>query len=164
MRAAVDAAVARGAGEADLVTDLFAVLDTDTLPRRPGMSFEDSITVLKHSIYVPPIGDDAHRADMDEAAAHGRKPPTWDAEDGGGGLDAATAELVSEERPDEQTTGFMTGMYGTQRQTVMLVDRDGNVTFIERALWDASGNPIERGEGDVYFRFKIDGWDDDETS
>ncbi|KAG7150916.1 hypothetical protein HYQ46_000101 [Verticillium longisporum] len=48
-------------------------------------------------------------------------------------------------------------MYGTQRQSVILVDWDGNVVFKERALWDSNGNPIPKGEGDVVFKYKIDG-------
>ena len=31
----------------------------------------------------------------------------------------------------------------------------GNVTYTERALWDAHGNLIERGKGDVVHRFKV---------
>lgn len=54
--------------------------------------------------------------------------------------------------------GFETGMYGTQRQTVLLVDWDGNVTYVERALWDEQGRPVPRGEGDAIFRFKIEGF------
>ena len=55
--------------------------------------------------------------------------------------------------------GFATGMYGTQRQTVILVGWDGNVTYTERALWDPNGNAIERGQGDMTFRFGVEGWD-----
>ncbi len=55
----------------------------------------------------------------------------------------------------------MTGMYGTQRQTVILVDWEGNVSYTERALWDAHGNAIERGQGDVTFRFPIEGWEEE---
>ena len=50
---------------------------------------------------------------------------------------------------------FMKGAYGTQRQTILLCDWDGNVTYTERALWDAHGNLIERGKGDVVHRFKV---------
>ena len=52
----------------------------------------------------------------------------------------------------------MTGIYGTQRQTIILVDWEGKVTFRERSLWDVMGNPIERGKGDMKFEFNIEGW------
>ena len=68
--------------------------------------------------------------------------------------DEPAAEAEGAAPPD--LSGFQTGMYGTQRQTVLLVHWDGNVTYYERALWDGNGNPIERGRGDVVFRFKIE--------
>ena len=44
----------------------------------------------------------------------------------------------------------------TQRQTIVLVDWDGNITYKERALWDSHGNAIERGKGDETFKFEIE--------
>ncbi|RDA93182.1 hypothetical protein CP533_3198 [Ophiocordyceps camponoti-saundersi (nom. inval.)] len=143
------------AGDEDekaLLDRLFAVLDTDTLPRRdPQWSLEDYINRLRHTIFVPAIGDESHLAATQEAMARGRSD--W-AED-----------LAAEQRPEtrdvsETVSAFATGMYGTQRQTVLLVDWDGNVTFVERALWDRNGYEIPRGEGgDVVYRFRIQGWD-----
>ncbi len=37
--------------------------------------------------------------------------------------------------------------------------RDGNVVYRERALWDSNGNPVAKGEGDVIFKYKIEGWE-----
>lgn len=136
--------------EEGLIGELFKILDTDTLLLKPGMAFEDCISSLKHSIFIPPIGDEHHKEAMERARANGKIEQ----------FDEATEELRKEERPDETSVGFETGMYGTQRQTVILVDWDGNVTFRERALWTKHGHPIERPHGDVTFRFKIDGWED----
>ncbi|UNI22781.1 hypothetical protein JDV02_008637 [Purpureocillium takamizusanense] len=145
-----------------LIKALFSVLDVDTLPQMTeGQGFEAYISQLKHSIFVPPIGDQKHREAMQKAMANGRSD--WNVLNG----DAkAVEELLAEERPDAKThpeimAAFETGMYGTQRQTVLLVDLEGNVTFVERALWDANGHAIPRGDGDVAFKFKIDGWDDE---
>lgn len=136
-RAVAEAAV-RGAGEPELLAALFAVLDSDTLPSRaPGTAFDDYLGQLKATIFVPAIGDDAQRRAMDAARADGAAPP-----------------------PPNAAPDFATGMYGTQRQTVLLVDRDGRATLVERALWDARGNAVPRGEGDFVFRFDIDGWDE----
>ena len=41
------------------------------------------------------------------------------------------------------------GVYGTQRQTIVLVDWEGRVTFVERSLWDENGKRVERGGGNV---------------
>ncbi|KAH8903586.1 DUF833-domain-containing protein [Coniochaeta sp. PMI_546] len=147
---AVKKAVVQNLDEEALMDELFEILDTDTLPRQPDMAFEDCISTLKHSIFIPPIGDEHHKSAMERARAKGKIEQ----------FDEATEELRKEERPDETSIGFETGMYGTQRQTIILVDWDGNVTFRERALWNKNGHPIERPEGDLTFRFKIDGWED----
>lgn len=154
----VSEAASKHLSQEELVERLFAVLDTNTLPcRSPEAGFEDYVSQLKHTIFVPAIGDSAHRQAMHEAMAKG-----WSAVKGEA---KAVEELMAEQRPDahpsaETVAAFETGMYGTQRQTVMLVDWEGSVTFVERALWDGHGNAIRRGEGDVVFRFKIEGWNE----
>ncbi|EOO03323.1 putative duf833 domain-containing protein [Phaeoacremonium minimum UCRPA7] len=137
--------------EDQLRDKLFSILDQDTLPVSPDTSFEEYIAVLKQSIFIPAIGDEDHRLAMEKATAQGIPQPQWQ---------DAMQEVRGEERPDEQTAGFGTGMYGTQRQTILLVDWDGNVTYTERALWDSNGNPVERGKGDMTFKFEIAGWND----
>ncbi len=146
---AVHRVVEGGMGEQELVDELFAVLDTDTLPPQDGQEFEDFIYQLRKSILIPPIGsptvpEKAPKADQIAAARPGSIAK--------GNLEA---ELREEERPDP---AIMSGVYGTQRQTIILVDWEGNVTFRERSLWDEKGNSIERGQGDMKFEFKIEGW------
>lgn len=152
----VSEAVEKDMSEEELRERLFWVLDQDTLPTHPGKSLEDHLGDLKESIFVPLIGDSKHQDDMVKAASNGT--------DGANHADPVVQETLSKvvgaQRPDPQTTmGFATGMYGTQRQTVILVDWDGNVTYTERALWDPNGNAIERGQGDMTFRFGVEGWD-----
>ena len=146
---AVELALEEGMDKERLIQTLFAVLDHDTLPMDPDMSFEAYISVLKESIFIPPVGDEEHKRAMEKAAQINPKSS----------LDKANRALRSEERPDEACQGFETGMYGTQRQTIILVDWDGNVTYRERALWDANGIPVPRGDGDMTFRFKVEGWE-----
>lgn len=165
VREVVAEAVAQRWDETRLVEALFRrVLDVDTLPRPAGgVPFEAYIQELKKSIFVPPIGDDAHREAMRAAVARGKggevgggeQHRTDDADADAGADVKAEEELRADERPDP-ATGFETGMYGTQRQTVILVDWDGNVTYTERALWDSNGNAVERGQGDMVFKFKIE--------
>lgn len=150
---AVEKSVEQNLDEEGLINELFKILDTDTLPLQPDMAFEDCISTLKHSIFIPPIGDEHHKSAMEKARARGKIEQ----------FDEATEELRMEERPDETSIGFETGMYGTQRQTIILVDWEGNVTYRERALWSKHGHPIERPGGDVTFKFKIAGWDDRES-
>lgn len=159
LKTAVEEAVASKSTSEDLITSLFSVLDTDTLPPRDAnMGFAEYIFQLRKSIFIPAIGDAAHRQAMQEAVARGQATAT----------EKAAAELLAGQRPDPEqgpapegsAAGFDTGMYGTQRQTVVLVDWDGKVTVVERALWDAHGNAIPRGEGDVTVRFQIEDWDE----
>ncbi|KAK2008948.1 hypothetical protein LZ32DRAFT_565708 [Colletotrichum eremochloae] len=155
IREAIQDAVARNLDEDALAERLFEVLDTDTLPKHPGMSLVDYIKELKQSIFIPALGDDEHRKAMQEAVSRG--PGQWATDD-----QKAAESLQLGERPDppaQANLGYEVGMYGTQRQSQILLDWDGNVTYRERALWDGNGNPIERGKGDVVFKFKIEGWE-----
>ncbi|KAL8381598.1 hypothetical protein RB595_005740 [Gaeumannomyces hyphopodioides] len=185
------AAAADGSGakcEDQLVASLFAVLDTETLPRLPGgdeANFMEYIPLLKHTIFVPPLGDAERRrqtAEFDEAARRANVADTSAAEgqaaaaaagltapDAAGSKDrpltpvaakAETTPVVHKPAAQDQIMGFSTGLYGTQRQTIILVDWDGNVRYTERSLWDEYGSPVERGQGDVTFRFRVDEWND----
>ncbi|KAK3381737.1 NRDE protein-domain-containing protein [Podospora didyma] len=137
--------------EEELVQILFKILDVDKFPSKHTMDLEEGIPLLKDSIFIPAFGGEEHQRDMLAARQRGSIKQT---ERG-----SAAEALTIEARPDDQPNGFQTGLYGTQRQTVILVDWDGNVTYTERALWDSFGNPIERGTGDETFKFKIEDWE-----
>lgn len=145
-------AVAAASDEQELVTSLFGILDTDDFPSNHTMDLEEGIPLLKDSIFIPAFGGKEHQQEMAEAQQRGTVKQT--------GHDSPAGEILTiAARPDEQVNGFQTGLYGTQRQTVILVDWDGNVTYTERSLWDGHGNPIPRGEGDETFTFKIEGFE-----
>ncbi|KAK3303186.1 NRDE protein-domain-containing protein [Chaetomium strumarium] len=150
-------AVASVGGEStedEFVASLFKILDTENFPSDHTMELEDGIPLLKDSIFIPAFGGIEHQQEMSDAQQRGnvkQKSPNSD----------ATETLTITARPDETPNGFQTGLYGTQRQTVILVDWDGNVRYTERALWDCNGNAIPRGEGDQTFGFKIEGWEQD---
>jgi uncharacterized protein with NRDE domain len=138
--------------EQQLVTLLFQLLDRDDFPSDHTIDLEEGLPHLKDSIFIPAFGGKQHQEEMSEAQRRGNVPQT--------GHNSPVGEtLTITARPDEQPNGFQTGLYGTQRQTIILVDWDGNVTYTERALWDEHGNPIPRGSGDETFRFKIEGWE-----
>ncbi|KAK2074782.1 hypothetical protein P8C59_008963 [Phyllachora maydis] len=147
---AVARAVAEDMSERRLVAELFRVLDDDRLPVEEGMSFDDSIALLRHSIFIRPLGDERQMRDMEEARAAKHRGTSRD----GGDRDW---DRDGDKDPDE--AGFTRGLYGTQRQTVVLVDWDGKVTYIERPLWNECGEAIPRGTGDEQFRFQIRGWE-----
>jgi len=153
---AVEEAVKDGWGEEELVDKFYAILDTNTLPPQNGEEFEDYIYELRKSIFIPSIGHvtapAVHKADQIASAN------TKAAVNGWTGARDSEAELKQEEVPYAETSPGLTGIYGTQRQTIILADWEGNITFRERSLWDSEGHPIERGKGDVKFEFKIEGW------
>jgi uncharacterized protein with NRDE domain len=161
----IDDVVKNGLGEEDLVNKLYAVLDIDTLPEQKGQDFEEYIYQLRKSIFIPAIGNEEPKAlpDADQIASARPEVVNGNGQNGHPTtINAAQSKLATEmkatERPTPPPQAPMTGIYGTQRQTILLVDWEGNVSFRERSLWDSKGNPVERGEGDMKFEFKIEGW------
>ncbi|KAK8169684.1 NRDE protein-domain-containing protein [Phyllosticta citrichinensis] len=135
-KAAVEASVAAGETRDQLLERLFGVLSQDSLPKhRSGEAWEVYLRQLRNSIFIPDIG-----------------------REGDGIVAKPTEEMSFAKNGDETATTAASGIYGTQRQSLVLVDRDGNVTFVERSLFDAQGRPIERGKGDQKFEFQIEGW------
>ncbi|KAJ2899477.1 uncharacterized protein MKZ38_003034 [Zalerion maritima] len=149
----------QGMSEDELVKGLFGILDKDTLPRDPSWGFEEYIMSLKKSVFIPPIGDKRHLAEMEDIRASAPK----EEELGEDGLGFEEPSTEAESKVDNMQ-GFATGLYGTQRQTVLLVDWEGNVRFTERALWDAWGRKVPRGKGDKTFRFRVEGWDGEDDA
>lgn len=48
--------------------------------------------------------------------------------------------------------------YGTTKQTVILVNKEGALTYVERTLWDEKERSVPNEERDRVFSFKIEGW------
>lgn len=137
-------AVADDATEEDLLGRLFELLNQDDLPKDPSWGFEDYLKVLQNSIFIPLLGDQQHKDDM----------ATWPTRS----KENEPVQGNNGQQGSPQPVSFSTGLYGTQRQTVILVDWEGNVTYAERSLFDADGKAIEKGKGDAVFRFGIEGW------
>jgi uncharacterized protein with NRDE domain len=137
--AAVRGSAAAGEGAAALRRRLLAVLARDTLPpRREGEPWGGYIGKLRESIFIPLIeeGDPAARV---------------------GGPGTPLPDGAGEDKPArEAATG---GTYATQKQSVILVDWDGKVSFFERTLFDERGAPVELGKGDREYEFQVEGWD-----
>lgn len=116
-----------------LLDRLFAVLSADTMPReRNGEGWDVYLRQLRNSIFIPGIGHDAEMA---------HKP-----------ADAVAAATAAD------AVNATSGIYGTQKQTVVLVDWEGKVTFVERTLYDGEGRPVEKGKGDRRFDFQVEDW------
>ncbi|KAJ8070107.1 hypothetical protein OCU04_000501 [Sclerotinia nivalis] len=157
----VEEVVRNGLGEEELVEKLYAVLDIDTLPKQDdSQDFEEYIYQLRKSIFIPTIGHATPPSEIpnaDEIAAAVRKASS-PREDSGVEVNEEQIKVKEEQRPTPENNNIISGVYGTQRQTIILVDWEGHVTFIERSLFDEEGNPIERGQADMRFEFNIEGW------
>lgn len=135
LKDAVSKSVQIGESEADFIQRLMNLLSTDTLnPIEGNGDLETQITGLKNTIFVPVIGRPANLRAYENAAA-------------------ATENKVTVVSNSEQLG--LSGLYGTQKQTVVLVDHSGRVRFFERTRHDSNGKPVPLGQGDLNFEFKI---------
>ncbi|KAI9758885.1 MAG: hypothetical protein M4579_002769 [Chaenotheca gracillima] len=159
----LEEAIATSASSAEdkdgLIQRLFTMLSTDTLPKRKeGEQYQTYLRQLRYSIFIPPImaqPEDAKPASVMKAATPKEHKlevvPTLDHE--ANPTTGSTSERVppsSKPKP----------VYGTQKQTVVLLDRDGKVTFVERTLFDQTAEPISIGNGDKMFEFSVENWSD----
>jgi len=156
--AAVKALVAERAGPDDVVQACLRVLSADTLPRqRPGESWEVYLNQLRNSIFVPLVGLGS-KSLIGESATPSDSTPRSASPAVGQGAKSAAAMVNGVVGGDHHATDATSGTYGTQKQSVILVDNEGKVTFFERTLFDMNGSPIKLGEGDRKFEFQIEGW------
>lgn len=50
---------------------------------------------------------------------------------------------------------FFSGLYGTQKQTVLLAQTNGRVRYFERTLYDNQAHAVPVGQGDKCFEFTV---------
>lgn len=125
--------------EDQLIQRLLGLLSTDTLPRTENETedgLETYTTQLRNTIFVPAIGrKGTPQMPPDELAAarNGEKVHVVN----------GTGELG------------VSGLYGTQKQTVILVNHAGKVRFFERTLYDNDVQKLSVPDGDRDFTFRI---------
>jgi uncharacterized protein with NRDE domain len=135
LRQAINASVTRKDSRERLIESLFDVLRVDTFPKLPkGEDFATYSRQMRNSIFIPRVG------------GRGVEDKTSDE------LRSAKDGNVSGHAGVEVRGGA--GGYGTQKQTVVLVDRGGNVTFIEKTLYDQEA---QAAESEKKYEFQIDG-------
>ena len=124
LRQAVNASSTRQDSKERLIESLFAVLKVDTYPKFPQrQEFPVYARQMRNSIFIPRVG------------GRGVENESSD------GLRSATEDAASNHPGVEVGPGA--GGYGTQKQTVVLVDRSGKVTFIEKTLYDQAAKAAE---------------------
>lgn len=139
MKEAIEKHVKAKEGEDELIQRLLRVLSTDTLPRlKDGASLETYIPLLRESIFVPVIGAKDEDEKTAEEVARGK-----------------VGVMANGSTPPDQTV-YMSGLYGTQKQTVILVDKNRRVKYFERTLYDNDAKPIPIPKGDRSFEFVVE--------
>ncbi|KAH7401679.1 NRDE protein-domain-containing protein [Pyrenochaeta sp. MPI-SDFR-AT-0127] len=131
---AIKESVAANETRDQLVNRLLAILSTDTMPRqKENEEWDMYLNQLRHSIFVPAIGRD--HLDEHKMPAH------------------EIGDVVKQKAIDATS-----GCYGTQKNIVVLVDKEGKAYYLERTLFDGDAKPIEKGKGDRVFGYQIEGW------
>lgn len=143
MKEAIEEHVQAGEGEDELIQRLLEVLSTDTLPRlADGGGLETYINDLRKSVFIPVIGG---QDKVDHAA-----------DEIAGGQAKDKVEVLANGHGSSDPMSYCRGLYGTQKQTVVLVDHKGRVKYFERTLFDNAAERIPIGEGDRCFEFMIE--------
>lgn len=130
--------------QAGLIEHLVCILHDDMLPRKPkDYPWDSYVQELRKSIFIPAIGGEGAEGSRAEDLAAAR---------GDQHVNVENAAKAAETGHD------LDSLYGTQKQTIVLVDRQGRVTFVERTLYDASGKATAAADRDRAFHFNIEGW------
>lgn len=125
--------VVRDSSKEDLIDRLFDLLSIDTLPRqKQGEDWETYIGQLRNSIMVPLVGGES--------------------------VESQSADEVAAAKSAEPASTGNGGVYATQKQTVILVDTAGHVTFIEKTLYDRDCKPSKDPKDTRKYEFEIEGW------
>ena len=140
MKEALSTSYKLGESEDQLIDRLIKLLSTDTLPRvEEGGNLETYIDLLRHSIFIPVIGDkDEANHEVDEVCGSKVHEKTDIIPNGA-----------------DKHNSYMSGLYGTQTQTVVLVHKSGRVKYFERTLYDDNAEAIPIGKGDRVFEFTV---------
>ncbi|KAL8790789.1 MAG: hypothetical protein Q9213_000413 [Squamulea squamosa] len=142
MNSAIERSVQRQHDKETLVGEMMELLSTDTLARRKqGESWKSYMREIPKTIFIPVVGGEGmEQTHADELAA------------GNSDIKAQVQHHVDQTQAQEG----LSGLYGTQKQTVVLIDHQGHVTFVERTLYDAATQPIQGAERDRWFEFDIE--------
>ncbi|KAF7197573.1 Transport and Golgi organization protein 2-like [Pseudocercospora fuligena] len=129
--------------QSEFIESLFHILSIDTLPKRQQTEDWDAyVRHMRDSILISPAkGELAKRMANYVPASTSLKASA--------GTDT----------PDHAQLPVSETAYGTSKQTVILVDTKGKVTFVERTLFDQEGRMVKEDERDLRYEFQIEGWE-----
>ncbi|KAL4794709.1 NRDE protein-domain-containing protein [Aspergillus venezuelensis] len=152
-------------GEEELIQRLLRVLDTNSLPQLgDDATAEDYLPYFRRSIFIPLIGTREKKTEP-AAASELPAPETKQSKcveehaqaQQNGQINGATDSIKknNESGHDTLDQSYLHGPYGTQKQTVLLVAKDGRVRYFERTLYDGKARPVPAGQGDRSIELQV---------
>ena len=139
LREAIQKSLKSGSTQTDFIDCLFDILSISKLrQQKPDEDWDVYVRQMRNSILIPPVRSAAD-AETKTAARVG-------------------ANVNGTSTPDHGNVRVTDAGYGTQKQTVILVDNTGHVRFVERTLFDENGRSVEREHGAKVLEFDIEGW------
>jgi len=142
---AIRASIETQETEDELIKRFLQLLSRDTLPRKEENNhggLDTYINQLRNTILVPALGrKDRSSLPPDEIAAARQNE---------------RAEVLNDAALKQAKQLGFSGLYGTQKQAVILVDRKRRVRFFERTLYDNDSSSVPTGQGDVDIEFEIE--------
>ncbi|KAK4495798.1 hypothetical protein PRZ48_013066 [Zasmidium cellare] len=131
LKQTIESSVTHGYGEETLIEHLFTILCEDALPtRKKDEPWDDYVYYMRNSIMIPPAK-------------------------GAAGQQISASGGPSTPNPDQAILGKEA--YGTTKQTVILINKQGEVTFVERTLFE-DGKAVAKEDQDRKIQFRIDEW------
>ncbi|KAL4975848.1 NRDE protein-domain-containing protein [Aspergillus desertorum] len=159
---AVQKHIAEGEGEEELIERLLGVLNTNSLPELDGdATAEDYLPFFRRSIFIPLIGTrDKTRSKSPAAAAEILAPESTrsvsvEGHGNGEASNPTPEEKGAEAGHDIIDQSYLHGPYGTQKQTIILVNKEGRLRYFERTLYDQEAKAVPIGQGDRSFEFQV---------
>ena len=138
LASATKMSIKRGDNKEQFIEEMMRILSTDTLPKRgENEGWDRYVMQLRNSIFIPVLGGEGRNGvKVDDIAS------------------SEDRRCVGSPKPSSTGTA-MSGVYGTQKQTVVLMDNDRRVTFVERTLYDDLARPTLEYGRDRVFEFDI---------
>lgn len=188
MTQAVEKAIEEESSEDEMVEVFFSILSHDTIPIIPGrQTYATDLESLRHSVFIPAF--DIHEEGQQPSKTANGKQDEEDSDiahslvPNGGGATQPQISILSPIRnhicaalthsdfpsdlhPPAGIPFDSPRVYGTQKQTIILVDRTGRLKYIERTLYNSKAEwvgGVENADRDVVCEFQIQGWGTNDT-
>jgi len=153
-----------GKPEDELLEDFFAILSHDTMPITRGKDNGAQLEALRHSIFIPAFETSPETPEtnghVDPVAEEANGASPTGSDDVKNALDNVGKVEHYCATPDEEEHRWShpERLYGTHKQTVILLNKNGKIKYVERTLYDNDAKPVDKKDRDVVCELDIEGW------